>query len=233
MKRISVTLVTLLAAVSATLLVACAPSTIEESAGIDMENVISIPENLTGELTLPESSEYTIPEGAETGVNGGPGAMSTTAVDYSYFPEDKRPDENTESGTMVILYVPGSRGITNNFDYVDTIDAESLIEVLINNNAVTDDVEVESFEISEDGSSASLTISKATSVYEAASEDEVVAAIANTFIDNFSLKTISVSVTESGNTYDDMGFTYSDGDGQSTSEDATESSASDFPGDNP
>lgn len=188
----------------AVLMSGCQPSTVLET-GVEG---VTIPDNLGGDMTLPESSSYVIPDDAETGVNGGPGAMSTTAADYSYYPEDRRQEstETTQTGTMVILYVPHSNGIISSFDFVDTIDADSLIGALINNNALTDDITAESFEISEDGQSATLTVTGARSVYEAATEEQVVTAIANTFIDNFNLHSISVNVTESGNNYENLSF---------------------------
>lgn len=185
----------------------CSPSNIKESSSTpeDMPDGIIIEKNTTAAMTLPETSKYTIPADAETGENGGPGAMETTAVDRSYYPEDKQHGESLdETGTMIIVYVPGPKGISPSFDYVDTCDAESVMQALKNNNAVTDDVEVYSFEVSEDGRSAVLNISDATSVYAAAPEKEVVAAIANTFIDNFSLDEISVSTD--GTDYGYMGF---------------------------
>lgn len=185
-------------------LAACTPSTVQESRDPRFQ-AETVPDDLTGDMTLPESTAYTIPEGAETGENGGPGPLATTG-DYSYYPEDKQPTEGTETGATVILYIPGADGIRAAFENIETMDADSLMEALINNNAVTDDVSVESFEIAEDESSATLVISNATSVYEAASEDEVVTAVANTFIDNFGLDTISVSVTESGGEYPDQVF---------------------------
>lgn len=188
----------------ALLMSGCQPSTVLET-GIEG---VTAPDDLGGDMTFPESSSYVIPEDAETGVNGGPGAMSTTAVDYSYYPEERiqSSSETTQTGTMVILYIPGSGGITSSFDFVDTVDGDSLIGALINNNALTDDITAESFEISEDGQSATLTVTGARSVYEAATEEEVVTAIANTFIDNFNLHYISINVTESGNSYENLRF---------------------------
>ena len=121
--------------------------------------------------------------------------MATTAVDYSYYPEDKRPSESAEEqGTMIIIYIPGPKGITTSFDYVDTCDAESVLQALKNNNAITESVELVSFEVNDAERSAVLEISEAASVYAAASEEEVVAAVANTFIDNFSLDEIDMIV---------------------------------------
>lgn len=192
----------ILTSVMLIMLAGCTPSTIQESTAPIPEGV-TIPENLAGTMEMPESTAYVIPEGAE-----GPGQMAETAsLDYSYYPDDKQPTETDDSGTeLVILYVPQSGGIVARFDEVETKDAESLMTALIDNNAVTDDVTVGSFEISEDGHSASLTVSAATSVYQAAPEREVVTAIANTFIDGFQLDTISVTVSSSGNVYTDLSF---------------------------
>lgn len=185
----------------------CTPSSIQESNPDDMmmPDGVVIERNPTAAMTLPESSSYTIPDDAPTGENGGPGAMSTTAVDYSYYPEDKRPSESAEEqGTMIILYIPGPKGITTSFDYVDTCDAESVLQALKNNNAITESVELVSFEVNDAERSAVLEISEAASVYAAASEEEVVTAVVNTFIDNFSLDEIDMIV--SGEDLGYMGF---------------------------
>ena len=180
---------------AALMLFGCTPSNIQESADReDMPDGLVIERETSAAMTLPETSKYTIPADAETGENGGPGAMETTAVDRSYYPEDKQHGESAEEkGTMVILYVPGAKGMGGGFDYVDTCDAESVIQALKNNNALTEDVELISFEISEDGRSAKLNISAATAVYAAAPADEVVAAVGNTFIDNFNLDEIDIT----------------------------------------
>ena len=137
MKRFLNKLVIGAAAIS---LFGCTPSSIQESNPDDMmmPDGVVIERNPTAAMTLPESSSYTIPDDAPTGENGGPGAMATTAVDYSYYPEDKRPSESAEEqGTMIIIYIPGPKGITTSFDYVDTCDAESVLQALKNNNANT------------------------------------------------------------------------------------------------
>ncbi len=185
----------------------CTPSTIEESGADDiaMPDGISVQRNTTAAMTLPESSAYTIPADAETGVNGGPGAMSTTAVDYSYYPEDKRPVETEEEqGTMIILYIPGRGGLRTSFDIVDTCDAETVFQALKNNNALTDDVDLVSFEVSEDQASAVLEMTDSTAVYAAATEEEVVTAVANTFINNFGLDEIKIIV--GGEDFGYLGF---------------------------
>ena len=191
---------------AAHMLFGCTPSTIRESgAPEDFPDGVVIEKNTTAAMTLPETSKYTIPADAETGENGGPGAMETTAVDRSYYPEDKQQGESVEeNGTMIIVYIPGSNGISASFDYVDTCDAASVIQALKNNNALTDDIDLISYTPSEDGKSAQLEISDATSVYAAASDKMVVAAVANTFIDNFGLD--EIDVTAAGEDYGYMGF---------------------------
>lgn len=196
----------LMLSAAALMLFGCTPSTIRESgAPEDFPDGVVIEKNTTAAMTLPETSKYTIPADAETGENGGPGAMETTAVDRSYYPEDKQHGESVEeNGTMIIVYIPGSNGISASFDYVDTCDAASVIQALKNNNALTDDIDLISYTPSEDGRSAQLEISDATSVYAAASDKMVVAAVANTFIDNFGLD--EIDVTAAGEDYGYMGF---------------------------
>lgn len=161
MKRFLNKLVIGAAAIS---LFGCTPSSIQESNPDDMmmPDGVVIERNPTAAMTLPESSSYTIPDDAPTGENGGPGAMATTAVDYSYYPEDKRPSESAEEqGTMIIIYIPGPKGITTSFDYVDTCDAESVLQALKNNNAITESVELVRFEVNDAERSAVLEISEA------------------------------------------------------------------------
>jgi len=68
------------------------------------EDALIVDMNATEETwTMPETSKYTIPENAETGEFGGPGAMETTAVDYSYYPESKRPKESEEEETSTLV----------------------------------------------------------------------------------------------------------------------------------
>ena len=104
----------LMLSAAALMLFGCTPSTIRESgAPEDFPDGVVIEKNTTAAMTLPETSKYTIPADAETGENGGPGAMETTAVDRSYYPEDKQHGESVEeNGTMIIVYIPGSNGIS-------------------------------------------------------------------------------------------------------------------------
>lgn len=180
---------------AAALLAGCSPSTItnEETAFIPDGAVIPSEEETT--WTLPETKEYVIPDDAPTGENGGPGAMETTAVDYSMYPADKQPvaaepgDENT---TLVILYRQTDLGLQQDFDAVDVCDADSLIEALIKNGAFKDGTKVVDFSV-DDNKTGHLKLDK-LDIYGTRDEDVVISGIANTFIDNLQLKDIEITI---------------------------------------
>ena len=144
---------------------------------------------------MPETSKYTIPENAETGENGGPGAMETTAFDFSQYPEDKRPvaaepgDENT---TLIIIYRQGDLGMVQDFDAVDVCDAASLNASLEKNGAFKEGTEVEDFSVDDDGT-GHLVLNQ-LNIYSARDKSVVLAGIANTFIDNLGVKKLEITV---------------------------------------
>ena len=178
-----------LMAAAAAVLAGCSPSTIknEETSAIPDEATIPAEEETT--WTLPETKEYVIPENAPTGENGGPGAMETTAVDYSMYPASKQPvvaEPGDENKTLVILYRQTDLGLKQDFDSVDTCDADTLIEALAKNGAFKVGSKVTEFTVDDD-KIGHLTLDK-LDIYGTSDEDVVVAGIANTFIDNLQLK---------------------------------------------
>lgn len=200
---------------AAVMLAGCSPSNIanEETSFIPDGAIIETEEDST--WSLPETSEYVIPDDAPTGEFGGPGAMETTAVDYSMYPADKQPvaatpeDENT---TQIIIYRQTDLGLSQDFDAVDVCDADSLIAALAKNGAFKDGTEVVDFTVEEDSNGdkhGKLTLNK-LDIYSSRNEDVVVAGIANTFLDNLWLKDIDIivgdkdyGVMEYTNEYDD------------------------------
>lgn len=180
---------------AAAMLAGCSPSTItnEETSFIPDGAVIPSEEETT--WTLPETKEYVIPDDAPTGENGGPGAMETTAVDYSMYPADKQPvaaepgDENT---TLVILYRQTDLGLQQDFDAVDVCDADSLIEALSKNGAFKDGTKVVEFSV-DDSKRGHLKLDK-LDIYGTRDEDVVISGIANTFIDNLQLNDIEITI---------------------------------------
>lgn len=186
--------VALFAAVAA-VLAGCSPSTIknEETSFIPDDAIISTEEETT--WTLPETKKYVIPDDAPTGENGGPGAMETTAVDYSSYPENKQPvaaEPGDENKTQIILYRQTDLGLKQDFDAVDTCDAASLIDALAKNGAFKEGSKVLDFTV-DDNKIGHLTLDK-LDIYGTRDEDVVVAGIANTFIDNLQLKGLELIV---------------------------------------
>ena len=182
-----------LMAAAAAVLAGCSPSTIknEETSAIPDEATIPAEEETT--WTLPETKKYVIPENAPTGENGGPGAMETTAVDYSMYPASKQPvaaEPGDENKTLVILYRQTDLGLKQDFDSVDTCDADTLIEALAKNGAFKVGSKVTEFTVDDD-KIGHLTLDK-LDIYGTSDEDVVVAGIANTFIDNLQLKGIEL-----------------------------------------
>ena len=184
-----------LMATAAAVLAGCSPSTVtnEETSFIPDEATIPAPEETT--WTVPETKEYVIPDDAPTGEEGGPGAMETTAVDYSMYPKDKQPvaaEPGDENKTLIILYRQTDLGLSQDFDSVDTCDADSLIEALARNGAFKEGSKVTEFTV-DDSKIGHLTLDK-LEIYGTRDEDVVVAGIANTFIDNLQLKGLELTV---------------------------------------
>lgn len=180
---------------AAALLAGCSPSTITNEETSFIPDGAVIPSEQETTWTLPETKEYVIPDDAPTGENGGPGAMETTAVDYSMYPADKQPvaaepgDENT---TLVILYRQTDLGLQQDFDAVDVCDADSLIDALIKNGAFKDGTKVVDFSV-DDNKTGHLKLDK-LDIYGTRDEDVVISGIANTFIDNLQLKDIEITI---------------------------------------
>ncbi len=192
---------------AAVLLAACTPSNLSNKETQFIPEGATIAE--TSEAwTMPPTSKYVIPENAETGEHGGPGAMQTTAVDYSVYPEGKRPvaaEAGDENKTLVILYRQTDLGMKQDFDAVDVCDAESLIKALINCGAFKDGTEVEDFTVSGDTGHLSLN---QLNIYSGRDEYVVIAGIANTFIDNLGLKKLALEI--GGEDYGTYEFTEMD-----------------------
>ncbi len=189
---------------AAMLLFGCSPSNIKASQSIEIPAGAVIETGTQETWTMPESSKYVIPENAETGEMGGPGAMDTTAVDYSFYPDSKQPviADGETAITQVIIYKAVLGGVDQDFDAVEECNAESLIAAMIKNGAIKDNCEVVSFDVA-DGI-GELKLSALNGVYYKATEEEVIASVVNTFIDNFSLKGLKLTVGDKD--YGEMGF---------------------------
>ena len=194
-----------LAGMAAMLLFGCTPSDIKASQSMEIPAGAILETGTRETWTMPETSKYTIPADAETGEKGGPGAMETTEVDYSYYPDDTQPviaDDETAT-TQVIIYKAVLGGIDQDFDAVEECDAQSLIDAMIRNGAIKDGCEVIFFD-AVDGA-GELELSSLSGVYYKATEEEVVVSVVNTFIDNFDLDTLKLIVGDKD--YGEMGFT--------------------------
>ena len=197
----------ILAAAAAALLAACTPSSIENQETQMIPEGATIPKETTMGWTVPPTSKYVIPADAPTGEAGGPGAMQTTAVDYSVYPEGKRPvvaNPEDEGKTLVIIYRQTDDGLRQDFDAVEVCDADSLIASLGKNGAFREGTEVEAFTVGADGA-AVLKLNK-LSIYSGRDEYVVLSGIANTFIDNLGVKSVQILIgDEDYGTYE---FTY-------------------------
>ena len=196
----------LLFGTAAAVLTGCKPSSISNQETMFIPEGAVIQEETTIGWTVPETSKYVIPENAPTGEAGGPGAMETTAVDYSVYPENKRPvaaEPDDENKVQVILYRQTDLGLKQDFDALDVCDAESLIAALEKAGAFKSGTEVVDFTV--DGDTGHLELSK-LDIYKTHDEYVVLSGIANTFIDNLGLKKIEILVGgEDMGTYE---FTY-------------------------
>ena len=179
-------------ALSALTLYGCSPSTIEVETSQEIPEGAIMESSTLPKMTLPETTKYTIPADAETGEQGGPGAMATTQADYSYYPEDKRPHEGDSEGTLVIVYKVVDGGIDQDFESVEVCDAQSLIDAMVRVGAIKEGTKVESFEV--DGKSAVLKLDQVSAVAYKAKEEAVAAGIANTFIDNLDLEEVQLVI---------------------------------------
>lgn len=182
---------------AAAILAGCTPSTIKNEETQFIPEGATIASETSEEWTLPETSKYVIPENAETGEHGGPGAMETTAVDYSVYPEGKRPvaaSPEEENKTLIIIYRQTDLGLQQDFDAVEECNADTLIEALAKNGAFKAGSRVVDFTV--DGENVGhLTLDK-LSIYSTRDEDTVLGGIANTFIDNLGLSGLQITVGE-------------------------------------
>ncbi len=200
-KILHITVIGMVAAV----LAACTPSDIKASQSMEIPEGAILETGTRETWTMPESSQYTIPAEAETGEKGGPGAMATTAVDYSYYPSDKQPviADGETAITQVIIYKAVLGGIDQDFDAVEECNAESLIDAMIRSGALKEGAEVLSFEVTD--RVGTLELSEMNGVFYKATEEEVVASVVNTFIDNLDLDALHLIVGDKD--YGEMGFT--------------------------
>ena len=185
----------LTAALAAVTLAACTPSDISsaESTAVP-EGVTAAPEESKMSIKDKPTVEYSIPADAPTGVDGGPGVMETTAVDDSYYPEDKRSSaaasEDAAEESVYALYTVDDTGIYQTMADVSGADAKSMIAAMVDNAILAEGTEVVAF--TEDGTTAVLELNQLKPVYEKASEEEILACVVNTLTENLGLESIDV-----------------------------------------
>ena len=138
--------------------------------------------------------EYVIPEDAPTGVDGGPGVMETTAVDNSFYPDDKQSPQTTAEAegeeAVVCLYGVNDTGVVQTMAEAAGMDADSLIAAMVEEGILAEGTEVSSF--SQEGSTAELALNQLEAVYQDASEEQILACVVNTMTENLGLESISV-----------------------------------------
>ena len=191
MKKLRISMLLAAAALS---LAACTPSNItaEESASVP-EGVMAT-EGETISLKDRPTVEYVIPEDAPTGVDGGPGVMETTAVDNSFYPDDKQSPQTTAEAegeeAVVCLYGVNDTGVVQTMAEAAGMDADSLIAAMVEEGILAAGTEVSSF--SQEGNTAELALNQLEAVYQDASEEQILACVVNTMTENLGLESISV-----------------------------------------
>ena len=175
MKKVLTYLAAAMAVVS---LAACTPSNISSAESTAVPEGVVASEGETMSLKDKPTVEYVIPEDAPTGVAGGPGVMETTAVDDSYYPEDKQKVDDT--------------GVIQTMSEVASMDADTLIAAMVKEGILAEGTEVTAF--SQEGSTASITLNQLKAVYEEASEEQILACVVNTLTENMGLESLTVKV---------------------------------------
>lgn len=197
MKKL-VLIVALLAAVM--LMAGCQRSkiVIEDTEFVPEGVILSAPNMSTEAMTTAPTSAYTIPEGAT-----GPGDVTLGADAYAGYSDDKKPQQTGEI-IQVRYYYVNSKGLNEEYDVLENKDcnAENLNELLIGTGVLVDGTEVANFET--DGTNATLTLNKLEGQSSYATAELLAQALANTYIDNMNLDTLTVIAD--GETYGPLEF---------------------------
>ena len=183
------------AVLAAFALAACTPSNIQSEETLPSgvpEDVVRVSKGAeeSKETMSSTQSTYSIPADAPTGVDGGPGVMQTNAVnDKENYPADKQ-IVGAQTGTSICLYEIGDNGLSQLFDTVETADAASIVAAMVENNILAEGTEVEDFSVA-DGV-GTLKLNQLKAVYPDAKEEEAVAAVVNTFVENLNLSALDL-----------------------------------------
>ena len=191
MKKLRISMLLAAAALS---LAACTPSNITAEESTSVPEGVMATEGETISLKDRPTVEYVIPEDAPTGVDGGPGVMETTAVDNSFYPDDKQSPQTTAEAegeeAVVCLYGVNDTGVVQTMAEAAGMDADSLIAAMVEEGILAAGTEVSSF--SQEGSTAELALNQLEAVYQDASEEQILACVVNTMTENLGLESISV-----------------------------------------
>lgn len=191
MKKLRISMLLAAAALS---LAACTPSNITAEESTSVPEGVMATEGETISLKDRPTVEYVIPEDAPTGVDGGPGVMETTAVDNSFYPDDKQSPQTTAEAegeeAVVCLYGVNDTGVVQTMAEAAGMDADSLIAAMVEEGILAEGTEVSSF--SQEGSTAELALNQLEAVYQDASEEQILACVVNTMTENLGLESISV-----------------------------------------
>lgn len=160
--------------------------------------ILPAPNSTTAAAATVATTPYTIPEGAT-----GPGDVTLGADAYAGYSDDKKPQETGEI-IQVRYYYINSRGLNEEYDVLENKDcnAENLSELLIGTGVLVDGTEVANFET--DGTNATLTLNKLEGQSSYATAELLAQALANTYIDNMNLDTLTVIAD--GKTYGPLEF---------------------------
>lgn len=175
---------------SAAMLSGCKASEIEIETKADMPQAGIIETQPTTAYKKAEV-EYVVPEGAK-----GPGDAYIVGDEYEYYPEDRKPKGEEVQEVQVRYFYVNSKGIGEDFDAVEGTEctAENLMQVLIEDGCLAGSTEIISYE--QEGDNGILTLSELTGVYENAAPEQLAQAVADTFIDNLFLDTLTVNVDD-------------------------------------
>ena len=191
MKKLRISMLLAAAALS---LAACTPSNITAEESTSVPEGVMATEGETISLKDRPTVEYVIPEDAPTGVDGGPGVMETTAVDSSFYPDDKQSPQTTAEAegeeAVVCLYGVNDTGVVQTMAEAAGMDADSLIAAMVEEGILAAGTEVSSF--SQEGNTAELALNQLEAVYQDASEEQILACVVNTMTENLGLESISV-----------------------------------------
>ena len=191
MKKLRISMLLAAAALS---LAACTPSNITAEESTSVPEGVMATEGETISLKDRPTVEYVIPEDAPTGVDGGPGVMETTAVDNSFYPDDKQSPQTTAEAegeeAVVCLYGVNDTGVVQTMAEAAGMDADSLIAAMVEEGILAEGTEVSSF--SQEGNTAELALNQLEAVYQDASEEQILACVVNTMTENLGLESISV-----------------------------------------